>query len=227
MLNRYAIPARSDLINPLEDGEPTQQGGHIKVSSWIPFHPPYFDGLSPVPPSVFDAHPGPTKDWPRLTEAAAKRRTQIWLAGQRLRAEQTAAIGSNEQRRTNLPTEESEPVLSARILDPGVELAIVHPDLLAMSRPTSLQVPASAQGVVASQASSEEKTIRQSLMSGGSGDEDDASGTVFSQAETAVVARATPVYLSPRRARSMAEEMRRTEQVYRNWVPVMAGERSV
>ena len=114
---------------------------------------------------------------------------------QRLRNDQAEKVP--EQQQAKVQEEEDEGLfLGPRILEPGVELAIRHPGVLETSN------------------SSKNASIRHSVASMDS-------DVFIGEARTAVVVRATPVHVKKFTRPNLGEEMKRTEGLYRNWVPEM------
>lgn len=125
---------------------------------------------------------------------------QNWILQQRLKADQAAVLEEQKARRE---AEEGEVVLGPRILEAGVELAILEPGRL-MTRASEMELP-----------------VDEGEGSSSAGDDDERVECVARVADLrgAVSGRATPVYLT----RGFGEEMRRVEGLYRNWVPSMSG----
>lgn len=129
------------------------------------------------------------------SSATTKTKMQAWIAEQRSKADKAAA----EAVRVQQALEDDEVVLSPRILDAGVELAILDPGrLLQSSSEMRLGVP--HEGSVMEVASQDEEVA------------------VLRSAETAV--RARPVLVNV--TRTFGQEMRQVESLYRDWVPSMS-----
>lgn len=115
---------------------------------------------------------------------------QNWILQQRVKADQAAVA---EAQRVQREIEEGEVVLSPRILDPGVELAILDPGLL-WSRPSSLQVAVQVVGRDEDQGRCELNVVSESEGSSIAESEYDEAAVLL-EAETAVSARASPVFV--------------------------------
>lgn len=257
-----------DFTNPLTDNDETENGGRIKISSWKPFITKRLDPLRMNPPDHLltpavdaektengsDGDKDNSKQLPALPadiQATREQKFQDWILQQTEMAQRTCIKtheGNEAGSSTSQEDFDDDLALSPRILDAGVELAILDPNLIRSGvslSAISLVKPASraswsekevycpevdtgfhpertiegqSQGTAGNMNTTNHTTKDQEF--------DDATtlrGSIgSSQRYSGVEATAVSARIgTPVLVRNFGEEMRRMEQRYRNWVPEM------
>ena len=72
---RYELPANCEE-NPLEDGDETLGGGHVRVTPWTPFKPPHWNPLAMHPVGNMSDR---TTAAEGISEMSPKQKLQAWL----------------------------------------------------------------------------------------------------------------------------------------------------
>lgn len=207
---RYSLPADADMTNPLANGDETLLGGHICIRPWAPFSPPEDHSANVDDEELVNELPGSdpdsAKDWSRVRPTASKRKMQNWILQQRAKADEAAAA-AEAKRAQEVDFDEGEIVFSPRILDPGVELAILDPTRLWDSRPSSVHLAVQAVGCESREQQQQELGRSWLDISPGGSEEDGQAESVAEsdweydedavvlEAETAVRVCASPVFL--------------------------------